>query len=194
MPEKPVLMLDVDGVLAPFGTDEWCPDGYYERRFGGMSVYLSDHNATRLARLRQYVDLMWATAWEDQANELLLPSLSLEAPLPCIYFDHRIENRGEGPEVQGASRRLKETIFDPGVRTWKLPWIRQWAEMNPTRPFIWVDDEIDKDAFSWADEREIPTLMLRANPCVGFTDAHADLIEQWAKDLDEKEEVADVSG
>ena len=191
---KPVLMLDVDGVIAPFGLGGECPENHYEQRFGfgDMTVFLANDLANRIRRLQRCCDLMWATAWEERANEMLLPHLGLQDELPLIEFDHRLENEGLGPEVVGAHRRLKEITFDPGVLTWKLPWIKQWAEMNPDRPFVWIDDEIEKDAFEWADAREVPTKFICTDPRVGMTEGHANVIELWAIDLDQPEEDVDV--
>ncbi len=182
-------MLDVDGVLAPFGCHEGPPQGYdfieMNGLVDGMTLLFSESHPETMLNLMQVCDLMWATAWEDRANEHLLEHLGLEDPLPCIYFDHRLENEGKAPEVVGASRKLSGLLIEPGTETWKLPWIKQWAEMNEDRPFVWVDDEIRNDALVWAKERTeqgVPTLMIATDPSIGLTEEHVSQIKDWVDD------------
>ena len=138
--ERPLLLLDVDGVLSPFG----CPDGYVPID-EGVSCY-SPENIARLRRLAEAFDLVWATMWEHVANEVMAPIHEL-SPLPVVEFD-------EGGELD-----MEEHV--------KLPAIRRFVG---ERPFVWIDDDIPLGARGWASVRRSPTLLLETTPNVGLTD------------------------
>ena len=84
--ERPVLAVDVDGVISLFGFDE--PPEHAPCRFqliDGMAHCISFEVGERLRRLAPHYDLVWATGWEDRANEYLLHLLGLQR-LPVIRF------------------------------------------------------------------------------------------------------------
>lgn len=157
---RPALLLDVDGVLCPFGAG--VPDGYSRYAVRENWAYLSPANATRLQRLRQHFDLRWCTAWQDQANEHLIDFHGLP-PLPVMRFEG---NRHDSRSAH-----------------WKLPWIKAWAK---DKPFAWIDDEIDDGVIKWAERRAAkgtPTLALPIPHQTGLSDDHVLVLEQWALDL-----------
>ncbi len=158
---RPALLLDVDGVLCPFGADG-IPDGYSRYAIRENWAYLSPANAHRLARLRQHFDLRWCTAWGDQANQHLLDFHRLE-PLPLIRFEGR--------------------KHDSRAAHWKLPWIKAWAK---DKPFAWIDDEINDEVVAWAERRTAkgqPTLALCIPYNEGLGDNHVLALEAWAVSL-----------
>jgi hypothetical protein len=61
--------------------------------------------------------------------------------------------------------------------TWKLPSISDWVrnDVAPLEKVVWVDDELDEDAFAWAEKRG-NTLLLKPDPAVGLTRDHVDTI------------------
>jgi len=68
---KPVLLLDVDGVLNPFPDR---PAGYTEHHFfpgDTEPVLLADFHRAWLHELAEVYELVWASAWGDAANRLL---------------------------------------------------------------------------------------------------------------------------
>src|SRR5918997_6420228 len=87
---EPVLFVDVDGVISLFGFGPGQdPPGSFLHVEG--LVHCIGHSAgERLRRLAPHFELVWATGWEERANEHLMPVLGLEArELPTLTFDGR---------------------------------------------------------------------------------------------------------
>lgn len=68
---NPLLLVDVDGVLRPWG---W---GNEER------IFDTQENARRLQTLAKRFDLAWCTDWQDRANEVMAPRHGLPK-LPVV--------------------------------------------------------------------------------------------------------------
>ena len=80
-PARPLLLLDVDGVLlvvrSTWDDDDAEPD--YEPT-------LHPEAPAWIAELAEAFELVWATTWEDMANRVIAPALGLPH-LPAIEFD-----------------------------------------------------------------------------------------------------------
>jgi hypothetical protein len=79
-PARPLLLLDVDGVLlvGP-SVDDLDVDADREPR-------IPPEAPEWLADLAEEFELCWATTWEEMANAVLAPRLGLP-PLPAVHFD-----------------------------------------------------------------------------------------------------------
>src|SRR3954465_6489906 len=76
--ERPVLALDVDGVISLFGFEG--PIGEAPGRFhpiNGMAHSIPDGIGPMAERLAPHYEIVWATGWEDRANERLPEILGL---------------------------------------------------------------------------------------------------------------------
>ncbi|MFC7717474.1 HAD domain-containing protein [Nonomuraea recticatena] len=83
---KPLLLVDVDGVLNPFSRAS--PDfRRYECTIGpdSYTVHLNLRHGARLMELalKTGSELVWATTWEHNANEWIAPRLGLPE-LPVV--------------------------------------------------------------------------------------------------------------
>ncbi len=156
MPAKPLLLLDVDGVLCPIGSGPGEPMRTLEIK--GHPFIFTESLPARLARLGQRFALIWATSWEQGANRDLAPVLGLPQ-LPAISF-------------AGLSARQG--------RTWKLPAIKRYVA---EQPMAWVDDDLRADAHAWAQSRIEPTLLLDVNPSWGLVEAHVEILIEFADRL-----------
>ncbi|HEX3262795.1 MAG TPA: HAD domain-containing protein [Solirubrobacterales bacterium] len=154
----PVLALDVDGVISLFGFEG--PIGEAPGRFhliNGIAHCIPDGIGAMLERLAPAFEIVWATGWEDRANERLPEILGLPGELPFLTFD-------------GQARF--------GTAHWKIEAIDRYAG---DRPLAWVDDSIDGTCRAWADERTAPTLLVVTDSAVGLTDGHVEALLEWAR-------------
>ena len=114
----------------------------------------------RLVTLAERFELVWATGWEERANEHLLHVLGLPFDeLPYLTFDGR-------------------AVF--GSAHWKVDAIDAYAR---DRPAAWIDDNIDETCATWAKRRKPPTLIVETDPAVGLTDEHVATLVGWADEL-----------
>jgi hypothetical protein len=155
----PLLFVDVDGVLSVFGfaTDGPAPGSFHS--VDGMPHCLVHGCGERLNRLSRSYDLVWATGWEERANEHLPHLLGLAVRYPTLSFDHQ-------PEW--------------GSAHWKLSAIERYAG---DRPAAWIDDNFNEACRFWANERQAPTLLVPTRPEIGITDDHVARLEAWANRL-----------
>lgn len=154
--QLPLLLLDVDGVLCPLGDRGREPLIDYGVA-GESYLRYSVHTAARLRRLQESFRLVWATSWEEEANEVIAPLFDLP-PLPVIVFN---DDASEG-------------------ESWKMPAIRDYVGDSP---FAYVDDDIGADAFDWAAARSVPTLLLAIRGDRGLLAADVDELEHFAREV-----------
>jgi hypothetical protein len=154
--EKPLLFMDIDGVLSLFGfPSDSRPAGVW-LNVDGIVHLISATAAEHLHRLGTAFELVWCSGWEEKANEHLLGPLTLADPLPFLTF----------PPSDDA-------------RHWKLAAIEAHAQQ---RPLAWVDDAHDDGCHAWAAQRGAPTLLVATEPAIGLTAAQVAELERWARD------------
>ena len=86
MQRKPLLLVDVDGVISLWGFD---PDRRPAGAFAsvdGIAHFLSQEAGEHLLALADAFELVWCTGWEEKANEYLPHALGL-GPWPYLSFD-----------------------------------------------------------------------------------------------------------
>ena len=158
---KPVLAVDVDGVISLFGFEgplDEVPGEF--QLIDGVAHCIADGVGARLARLADHFDMIWATGWEERANDHFPHLLGLAGDLHALTF--------------GGRARF-------GTAHWKLDALDEYAQ---GRPLVWIDDSLDESCHAWAAERDAPTLLVPTESMVGLTDAHVDSILEWARELE----------
>jgi hypothetical protein len=162
LPQRPILFIDVDGVISLFGfapEADSLPGPLHW--IDGVAHCIPDDVGTRLVSLAESFELVWATGWEERANEHLPYLLRLPfGDLPTLRFDGR-------------------AVF--GSAHWKVDAIDEYAG---DRPAAWVDDNMDEVCIEWAEYRRAPTMLVETNPAEGLTDEHVKRLLGWAAGLD----------
>lgn len=160
-PRRPLLFLDVDGPLLPFGGNR-------------QPAARHSDAASHLARLRPEIGhrlsalpctLVWATAWQQDANTEIAPRLWLPN-LPAVDWHeptaaHEHEDRWLG-------------------LCWKTRTLVNWAA---GRPFAWADDEITRADQDWVSERHPgPALLHRVDASRGLIDDDFAALDAWLRE------------
>jgi hypothetical protein len=159
--ERPLLFLDVDGPLIPFGASA----GYKE--VAAASPTTVDQGNPLLARLNPGIgarlmalgcQLVWATTWMEEANEVVAPRIGLPK-LPVLVWPDA--------DADGTPRGLH----------WKT---RPMVEWTAGQPFIWVDDEISAIDRLWVDASHPgPSLLHQVEPTKGLIGADFSALAGW---------------
>ena len=150
---KPLLLLDIDGVLMPAGKTP--PVRFETVELNGYQLVVSKQHSQWLQRLMDSYELVWATTWGEQANVSVGPALGL-------------------PNLEVMDIKKNRT-----AATQKLASITEWVG---DRDLAWVDDELFEDAESWAQARDARTLLIRTSSYVALTEQHFDQLLQFADD------------
>jgi hypothetical protein len=157
---RPLLMVDIDGVLSLFGAGarSGAADGSFHS-IEGIPHFLSATAAAHLLSLCEEFEVVWASGWEERADEHLPHLLGVPAGLPFLRFERDVGGRGGGRAH------------------WKLDAIDAYAG---SRPLAWLDDALDAACEQWARQRTAPTLLVQTDPHRGLTQQEADLLRGWA--------------
>ncbi|MGI5347948.1 HAD domain-containing protein [Streptomyces sp. CA-250714] len=163
----PLLFLDVDGPLIPFGA---APEQYPTFAAGvelpaaaanPLVTRIDPEHGTRLAALP--CEVVWATTWMADANECIAPLLGLpELPMVGWPEPSAIDDQDERDGLH-----------------WKTRALVDWAA---GRPFAWVDDEITDTDRSWvAANHPGHALLHRVDPRLGLTDGDYAALDFWLR-------------
>jgi hypothetical protein len=163
--KRPLLFLDVDGPLIPFGralqsypTYQSGPDRH-EDRSNPLLARIDPEHGPRLAALP--CELVWATTWMHDANECIAPRLGLPQLAVVIWPD--TSDTDEQDERHGLH--------------WKTRALVVWAAGSP---FAWVDDEITDTDRAWVTAHHHgPALLHRVDPSEGLTAADYAILDEW---------------
>ncbi len=156
-------MVDIDGVISLFGAPaqalaEGARTGSLHS-IDGIPHFLSSSAAAHLLALAELYELVWASGWEERANEHLPRLLGLPPGLPFLRFERPV---------------------GPADAHWKLSAVERHAG---SRALAWIDDSFNDACHEWAREREAATLLVATDPAQGLTEREASELTRWALSL-----------
>ncbi|GGQ30630.1 HAD domain-containing protein [Streptosporangium pseudovulgare] len=160
--ERPLLFLDVDGPLLPFGQDpQRAPRGTTP---DARLAQLTFEVGRRLATLP--CELIWATTWEEEANAEIAPRIGLPR-LPVVSWPEPTDHHEREDQWFGLC--------------WKTRTLVNWAGGHP---FAWVDDEITDADKEWvAAHHSGRALLHHVESYRGLTDEDFTALDQWLRAL-----------
>jgi len=153
---KPLLLVDVDGVLNCFG-----PKTEVEAEFtmNGFNIAVPKGTFDRMMRLEKVFDCVWATTWEHDAPNLLAPKFGFGEDWPVILFTSKIKD----------------------WKTWKMPSVMRWIGENASdRKWAWIDDDFWEDALEVAHNRD-DMLLWNVNLMTGLTERDTEMLLKWGE-------------
>ncbi|MFD3455072.1 hypothetical protein ACFWVC_23205 [Streptomyces sp. NPDC058691] len=162
---RPLLFLDIDGPLIPFGSPAGHPAFPAVLASPGEAANplldrIDPALGPKLAALP--CELVWATSWTaEDANASVAPRLGLPAlpavtwPEPCAADDARDERAG---------------------LHWKT---RTLVAHAAGRPFAWADDEITGADRDWVAAQGVRALLHRVDPRQGLTERDFAVLAAW---------------
>lgn len=161
---RPLLMVDIDGVISLFARPgrTWADRRPTEGSFhsiDGIPHFLSSIAAAHLLALAERFDLVWASGWEEKAEEYLPHLLGLPAGRPFLRFERTVGRTNAH---------------------WKLQAIEAYAR---GRALAWIDDALNAACRQWAEAREAPTLLVETRPEQGLTVEQTEALLDWAAAL-----------
>jgi HAD domain in Swiss Army Knife RNA repair proteins len=182
-PSTPLLLVDIDGVISLFGRPPGASqtpaagdgppiDGSFHS-IEGMPHFLSSTAAAHLLSLAPLYELVWASGWEERAEEHLPHLLGVPERLPFLRFPR--DGAVAGAAADGAGAGPQTTLAH-----WKLQSVDAYAA---DRPLAWIDDAFNDACHDWAAARAAPTLLVATDPQQGLTSQEARLLEDWARAL-----------
>ncbi len=173
---KPLLFVDVDGVISTYGFagNGGVPSG--TRPIGSVAAggvagslhnvegiihHIGEGMGRRVTELLPHFETVWATGWGDRANEHLVHLLSLPGELEVVEFT-------VAPSADGSGH-------------WKLDALTARAA---GRAAAWIDDGHNEACADWAAERARygeQTLLVSTDPYAGLTDDHVTELIAWSR-------------
>jgi hypothetical protein len=170
---KPLLLIDIDGVLnilhPPRHSYHW------ETRIGRYRIVIDKRYPEHFQKLEEHFEIVWASIWQADAAKDFAPVFGYGEHLSYLDFDNHVAPRGVG-----------------GVGGYKFPVIKEMVE---ERQAIWVDDDGGHPVIQeWAANRNktIPTKVIVPDSRYGMLPKHFKEIKEFHKQIQTVNRVSDA--
>jgi hypothetical protein len=157
---KPIILLDVDGVLNPVARPG--------REGDPTELVLSDGTVSLVRRLARCGRIAWVSTWPADATASLESQLQLdEEPLRVTVSMRAEDIEKPTPKLRSVRRWLatKELL---GEADWDA--------------VVWIDDVLGSDAREWAHNHHQPVLLEKPAPAQGLSELHVVAVEVLTND------------
>ncbi|MGN8130399.1 HAD domain-containing protein [Paenarthrobacter sp. 22069] len=147
---KPIILLDINGVLNPKVQPNDSSDS--------PNPQLSDLKAALVQRLASKGRIAWVSTSDDDLVDALEDQLELEvAPLRVAITPEPDDEHQPTPKLGSVARWLDE--MDAGGDA-------DWDAI------VWIDDAMGQDVHDWAHQYHRPVLLEKPDPEEGLSEAH----------------------
>lgn len=164
MTQRPIVFLDIDGTLLPLGPGDRSDavDDPRAWRANSNPLLGALHRVPSHVLLQLGAELVWATAWGQDANDVVAPILALGS-LPVVDFD------------------ADDDLAVPGGLHWKTASLVRYAAGGP---FVWLDDEIRDVDRQWVEAAHPgPALLHKVSPTSGLTEDDLAVVKAWVQEI-----------
>jgi Swiss Army Knife RNA repair-like protein len=166
--DRPILLLDVDGVLN--SPRRQLPEGWRQGTFNGFRLSWDPTITARLRELHESgrVEIQWLTTWTTDADRLLAAPMGLPRGLKT-HARADTAPTGFFGSLDGASG------------WWKLAVAQEVAAAEPDRRIVWIDDDLAEQADDTGDwlAANPHVLVVAPDLAVGLTHSQLDAVEAW---------------
>ena len=183
---RPLLLLDVDGVLNAVGGSESQRAVWPQWRRGTATAdgtgWAITFAPAVVARIKAWhgegrAEVQWLTTWGHDANGELRDLLGL--PHLVVAGTYGDQDQGATTGTGGGHAAVTPSAPDPlSGRWWKYDVVSRLLAEDPARLLIWVDDELKPGTSyrTWADQQPL-VRPCGPDPGVGLSPSDLDALE-----------------
>jgi HAD domain in Swiss Army Knife RNA repair proteins len=147
---KPIILLDINGVLNPKPQSGDSSDG--------PNLHLSDLKAALVRRLATKGRLAWVSTSPEDLMDSLEAQLNLEVNPLRVAIDPEPDDEAQQTPKLGSVTRWLDDMEAEGNEEWDA--------------VVWIDDALGVDVHDWAHRYHLPVLLEKPDPEEGLTEGH----------------------
>ncbi len=179
---RPLVLLDVDGVLNALGpTDAWAPwrTGRAVADGGTFVIRWAPEVVERVLAWTDRAEVQWLTTWGHDANTSLRHLLDMpELPVAGTWDD--VDGGAQGADAATHSD-VAPAAADPLTgQWWEFDVVRRLVRADPSRPVVWIDDDLvgTPEVAAWMRDHATALLVV-PDPRTGLVPADLQAVETF---------------
>lgn len=173
--QKPIWLLDIDGVINALGIPAWGDDPQSAMAHfvdGSYLIRWSPDLIADIIKLSERVEIRWLTTWGNEGNTTLKPMVGFPDEFPVQAEPHK-------------QTGYEDVAYNP--HDWKFCAALEAAREK--RPLIWTDDDAwtpPQKLFieEYMEDNNVPLLMIKPYLFEGLTPTHLDQIFHFVEGLE----------
>ena len=184
---QPLILIDVDGVLNALSeTDAWddLRTGEAVAKGRPYPIRWSPTVVDRVVSWCEVADVRWLTTWGQDANDSLRHLVGLPDLPVAGTHDGLAGPPDSAPSDSGASYAAV-TPAAPDALTgqwWKFDVVRRLVREEPSRPMIWLDDDLanQHEICSWMGDSAM-AMVLAPDRASGLVATDLDAVDAYLR-------------